>query len=425
MLTAKSPALYVFLTASLFWMTAFWYCSAHFFRDPGSAFYDGSRAFNRLYSSVREGQATRFLESPVALTKASRSASLCASFQSVRREGQQSLDLAILSALEGLSLQERADIYVSAFIAHPLPEEHPSWHNNTLHELVDDFHSYNVSFTQLETIQEYEKTHNYERKGVLDHVYGLEHCLNETQAPWIAMFEDDIIFADGWLAYTLSSLADLEANIKSKTSGPHEWLFLRLFNQERSTGWASKKIGGNHEDLISLAIAIPLVAAVLALRKRFRRAKRYVDNWTLMTVCFIVIPAFVILYFQAGKASLLPPQPGVRQEAFGCCSQGLVFPRDIVLRVVESLRDRGSGQVDLILNDIAKDEGLAVYAQYPVMIQHFGGNSVRGTESGEAQAIWSMAFEALSVRGLEQQHIYMVRRRYGTLWLADEDSTSI
>ncbi|KAI5201969.1 hypothetical protein E4T38_05870 [Aureobasidium subglaciale] len=118
------------------------------------------------------------------------------------------------------------------------------------------------------------------------------------------------------------------------------------------------------------------------------------------------------------KVSLLPPQPGIRQEAFGCCSQGLVFPRDMVPCVVESLRDRGSGQVDLILKDIAKDEGLALYAQYPVMIQYLGklavidlsslilavstgSNSVRGTKPYEARAIWSMAFATLSARELE------------------------
>ncbi|KEQ90491.1 hypothetical protein AUEXF2481DRAFT_33925 [Aureobasidium subglaciale EXF-2481] len=224
MLTTKFAAVLVFVTASFLWTTTFWYCKTHFYRDPGSAFYDEGRAFTRFYSSVRENQANVFLEVPAGLTKASKSASLCASFQS----------LAILSALEGLSLQERADIYVSAFIAYTIPEEHPSWHNKTLHGLLDDFHSYNSSSTQLETIQVYEKTHNYERKGVSDYIYGLEHCLNETQAPWIAMFEDDIIFADGWLAYTLSTLADFEAKIKSKTSGPHELLFLRLFNQERT-----------------------------------------------------------------------------------------------------------------------------------------------------------------------------------------------
>ncbi|KEQ90490.1 hypothetical protein AUEXF2481DRAFT_568352 [Aureobasidium subglaciale EXF-2481] len=120
-----------------------------------------------------------------------------------------------------------------------------------------------------------------------------------------------------------------------------------------------------------------------------------------MIVCLIVVPAFFMLFFQAGKVSLLPPQPGIRQEAFGCCSQGLVFPRDMVPCVVESLRDRGSGQVDLILKDIAKDEGLALYAQYPVMIQYLGSNSVRGTKPYEARAIWSMAFATLSARELE------------------------
>jgi hypothetical protein len=39
---------------------------------------------------------------------------------------------------------------------------------------------------------------------------------------------------------------------------------------------------------------------------------------------------------------------------------------------VDMLKYRGSGQVDLILNDIADDRGLTRYAQYPVMMQHLG-----------------------------------------------------
>lgn len=42
-----------------------------------------------------------------------------------------------------------------------------------------------------------------------DYIYVLKECLAQTDAPYIAVFEDDIIFADGWLMKTLDSLAEL------------------------------------------------------------------------------------------------------------------------------------------------------------------------------------------------------------------------
>jgi GR25 family glycosyltransferase involved in LPS biosynthesis len=234
---------------------------------------------------------------------------------------------------------------------------------------VDEAFSYNVTQEDHATIQHLEISHNYKRKGVFDYIYGLEHCLNKTESPYIAMLEDDVIFADGWLSYTLNNLSNLE---KKLAPHPQDWLFLRIFNQERSIGWATRKIGGNHEFVITIAIAVPLLAIVCLLRRRYPSVYRYMDNRTLTTVCLVIIPAFVILFYQAGKASMLPPRPGVHAEAFGCCSQGLVFPRSTALSIVDLLRDRGSGQVDLILNDIAREKGFTRYAQYPVMMQHLG-----------------------------------------------------
>lgn len=69
---------------------------------------------------------------------------------------------------------------------------------------------------------------------------------------------------------------------------------------------------------------------------------------------------------------MLPPHPGVRKEGFGCCAQGLVFPRAKSPRVVEHLNARQSGQIDLMLDDLAKEDKLDRYALYPVQVQHIG-----------------------------------------------------
>lgn len=124
-------------------------------------------------------------------------------------------------------------------------------------------------------IQDLETSHDYKRKGIFDYAYGLEYCLNETKSPYIAIFEDDVIFAVGWLVYTLNNLSNLEKRLATRAQ---DWLFLRLFNQDRSIGWASQKIGGNHEFVITIAIAILLVAIVPILRTHHPRTRQYMDN---------------------------------------------------------------------------------------------------------------------------------------------------
>jgi hypothetical protein len=52
-----------------------------------------------------------------------------------------------------------------------------------------------------------------------DYTYILDQCYL-TRAPYIGIFEDDIIFADGWLAKTLRALHDIEDQLKARN-----WLF--------------------------------------------------------------------------------------------------------------------------------------------------------------------------------------------------------
>lgn len=257
-------------------------------------------------------------------------------------------------------------------------------------------------------LHEWEISHNYAKKGVFDYIYSLQHCLNTTESPYIAMFEDDVILADGWLSYTLNNLSNLHKRV---ATNPQDWLFLRLFNQERSTAWASTKIGGNHEFVITIAIAIQLVALVLILRTRYPILHRYMKNWTLVVVCVVIIPAFIILFYQAGKASMLPPRPGVRAEPFGCCTQGMIFPRSSADIILDILKERGSGQLDIILNDMARDQGLTRYAQYPVMMQHLGKVDYLQTRN----LLFQVSLQARTPYGIQ----WSVRRKPCGAWLSN------
>jgi hypothetical protein len=73
---------------------------------------------------------------------------------------------------------------------------------------------------------------------------------------------------------------------------------------------------------------------------------------------------------------MLPPSPGVFNEPFGCCSQAMIFPRQQVPVLIDFLRRKQKGQVDLLLNELAIERGLARYALYPVQAQHIGWSAL-------------------------------------------------
>lgn len=208
-------------------------------------------------------------------------------------------------------------------------------------------------------------TNAYSEKGVYDYIYALRRCF-KAETPYVAMLEDDIILADGWLIRTLTGLRQIAASEQS------QWLYMRLFNQERSIGWANQYVGGNNEHWIIVGIGVILSGSALFARRRWRAARNWIDIETLCIVVLLLNPALVVLFFQSGKASLLPPSPGVFDEPFGCCSQAMVFPRERVPMLISFLEKKQKGQVDLLLNDLAEEEQLGRYAMYPVQAQHIG-----------------------------------------------------
>lgn len=219
---------------------------------------------------------------------------------------------------------------------------------------------------QTAYLQRLEREGNYVEKGVYDYMYALQHCY-DTGTPFIGMFEDDVLLAHGWLVRTLLGLRRILSHDE-----PSSWLFMRLFNQERSTTWASRSIGGNNEHWIILGIGLGVSALAYLAQKKSRMARSVIDPATMFVLVAILNPALVILFYQSGKASVLPPSPGVFKESFGCCAQALVFPRQQVPGIMDFLRQKQRGQLDLMLDELAVTEGLARYALYPVQLQHIG-----------------------------------------------------
>jgi hypothetical protein len=84
----------------LLWIAyAFWYAWSHFYRDPGSAFFDKARAYEQRYSQHRKSEVERYIdsfngpESQIIQPKGDANASLCVSLSSVRRERAQYLEV--------------------------------------------------------------------------------------------------------------------------------------------------------------------------------------------------------------------------------------------------------------------------------------------------------------------------------------------
>jgi hypothetical protein len=74
-----------------------YYGKSHFYRDPGSVFYDLNRAFERRYSRHREIEAGDYIRSVAnnrsILSRAGDNPTICAAFSSVKRESVQYLDV--------------------------------------------------------------------------------------------------------------------------------------------------------------------------------------------------------------------------------------------------------------------------------------------------------------------------------------------
>ena len=153
-----------------------------------------------------------------------------------------------------------------------------------------------------------------------------------------------------------------------------DWLYMRLFNEERSTGWASNGLFANNVLLISLGVDVFLCILAFILKRHSRILGPLLSPLSMLVICFVTVPGVIILFFQAGKASLLPPAPGVhREDGFGCCNQGLIFPREVASDLSSYLEEMAASMPhDNAIMEYSRRKRLALYALYPIMVQHVG-----------------------------------------------------
>ena len=179
------------------------------YRDPGSVFFDPSRAYERKYSDYRleETKRTNITQQPA------HDASTCIIFTTWKR----SIEATIKSAVAGLSQIERADMHLAVLFAHSDPTAHPSWGIK-----VDNSISYKtLPEDQKSKMADLEEKGDVAHKGIEDYSLALDYC-RSTKLPWIAVFEDDVIFADGWYAHLKQATLEPDTNFESPRTAPSD-----------------------------------------------------------------------------------------------------------------------------------------------------------------------------------------------------------
>ncbi|TVY83714.1 Transmembrane protein [Lachnellula suecica] len=394
------------VASAICWILAFQYCRLRYWREPHSAFFQSEHVYDLQYSKFREGQAHKFIETArdpnMVLGKALPDAEICAAFVTVKRESKQYIDDAIGSMLEGLANEERRNLYVYVLFANTDPTVHPSWNQSWLNNAIDAALSYNVGEDVMGHLRELEEKRDFYDKGVFDYLYALDYCYR-TGAPYIAIFEDDIILADGWMAKTRQALRRIEKGA-GKGGEFWNWVYLRLFYTETAIEWQSTDFMYRHMAWIFSAVAVLGYTSLLTIRCCVPSSRRHLDNWAIGVMCLVTIPAFIALVFMVGKNSLYPSNGVFKMNKHGCCTQALVFPRGQVLELGAYLSERGRGQTDTIIEDYSDARGKQRLALRPQLVQHVGLQSSRDNEFINSQSTWAFWFEEYDPDILRKEH---------------------
>ncbi|KAL2260373.1 hypothetical protein VTK26DRAFT_5614 [Humicola hyalothermophila] len=452
------PAARALLVCSLIWLLGFSYGRLFLWRDPHSAYFQSESVYDLDYSAVRQKEARDFIaqltpnkptesaavaapthtaskggeEAAVEKVKSVRPAlplktgphpSICAAFVTVRREPAAArlyLADSVGSMLAGLDPRERRALNVSLLFGDTDPARHPDWGAPWVRALVDAAGGY-VGLTDLEKagLRKAEEERDLPLKGVFDYVYVLERCLEETQAPFVAVFEDDIIFAADWMARTMKGLQWLVQDYRSVDGGDAaDWLYLRLFYTETHLGWEKEGDWWYHHLPLTLALSAAGTATLLlVLRLLGCGAKLRLDWATIAVVSLLVAPGFTVLAFMAGKHNLPLPSSfhhrlpfdsatgGVMpMEKRGCCTQALVFHRPALPALIQYLRKRERGQTDVMIEEYCDATGLKRFALAEQAVQHIGLVSSRGMAAKDTRSVWAFWFEANKADEVERRH---------------------
>ncbi|KAJ5214923.1 hypothetical protein N7468_010602 [Penicillium chermesinum] len=401
----------IFLYFSIGYILLTLYVRTRTVRDPGSLFFDPWTAYDPSYSAYRLGQGEAYIDSisnssvhPVP--KAGPNPEICLGIATVARKGIRYFHDAVGTVLEGLSAEERANIYLILFIAHTEPARHPAYQEKWLYEVPDKVLLYQPDKIDMQRIQALEKdTENY-----------LMRACNDVGTKYLLLMEDDVVAQDGWYHRTREALAIAEK--KTEKLGASKWLYLRLFYSEEFFGWNSEEWPTYLWYSILAIVVVALVS--LGSRQYIPSVKPHMPNSTVLLLCFVCTPLLIILFFAAGRTTMLPLPKGVHlMQNFGCCSQAFVFPRERVPELLELYKSKEEGYVDSITEAYANEHDELRWALIPSVMQHVGRQSTKSTsdtvgppryktkaEMKGPERLWNFAFETIDPAAMSAEHEY-------------------
>jgi hypothetical protein len=269
---------------------------------------------------------------------------------------------------------------------------------------------YNLPQAELDRIAKLEKEKQLHReKGLFDYTYLLKTCF-AMGTPYVAIVEDDVIAMDGWYHRTAGGLRRAERQ-SSLEASPKDFLYLRLFYTEEFLGWNSEH--WLKHALWSIASITSCVGFVLWVRSRFPDSQRILTPYLSFAICFVLVPWAVFLVFAAGRVTVFPLPAGVnKMNNFGCCAQGLVYPRNKAHDLIAWYETSRIGFADMLTEQYANDHREQRWALTPSVLQHIGTKSSKSDDFGSdakhsrsvAQNIWNFAFELNDPKALRKEH---------------------
>lgn len=223
--------------------------------------------------------------------------------------------------------------------------------------LPNRLQTYSENDTDFKKIEEWEANGWYRNKTIYNytHLQVIKNCF-DTSAAYVAIIEDDVLAKKGWLPITLQALPTVE-----DLSDSLSWVYLRLFFADNLLRWNSEE---QPIYLTQLSITWVWVTGVmLTTKKCLNRASKKVETGSIWIISCGFIPSIICLFFIAGRQTVWPKSPGVHiMNRYRCCSQGLVFPRSIILKLLGETDLTTDWLVDIMIEKIADNQGWSRWA---------------------------------------------------------------
>ncbi|KAK4498670.1 hypothetical protein PRZ48_009180 [Zasmidium cellare] len=213
-----------------------------------------------------------------------------------------------------------------------------------------------------------------------DYTYLLKACY-DTEAPYIATIEDDVVAMDGWYHRTIEGI---------------------------------KQAGRDQTQALDFFLTVVTVAGLVYWTQ---------SNFTFMDVIltprlslFIyagLVPWAIILTFAEGRVTVFPLPQGINEmNNFGCCAQGLVYPRTKVVDLIDFYTSTRVEFADMLTEQYANEHNEQRWALTPSVLQHIGAKSSKPDDFGHgakysrsvAGTIWNFVFELNHAKTLREEH---------------------